>query len=901
MIDLRGGLLHRGGRVVLAILALGLGVGLSGTASADQAPLHPTFPMLDADGANVLESGEPVSTVRTCGACHDTAYIESHSYHASVGLDNLVEPGQVLGGRAWDMSRGLFGRWDPIIYRYLTPKSDTLMDLGTPDWVELFGIRHVGGGPAVTSRDGTPLTELEPARADPETSSHDPDRSSTTVWDWSKSGTVEMNCFLCHLSESNNAARLEALRGGDFSWAGTATLLGTGIVSKTGKTWVWNPGAFQEDGELAKEFVTLQGPTSTNCGQCHGAVHESSDPLICADIKATDWNSMRTGQIFSGQRLSDSGMNMAGKESLTLPWDIHAERNVTCTDCHYSLNNPDYQQESETTRPDYLTYDPRRQDIGAYLYRPSHQLAKGDTAQHTAAPEFNGTMRQCRDCHDADETHDWLPYLDTHLNAVRCETCHIPQMYTAALEQSDWTVLTLGGEAQTTHRGVEGECGNPRDLMTGYEPILLSREGADGRARLAPFNLISSWYWVYGDPRRPVRIEDLKAVYLDADGYQDDVLSAFDADNDGVLDETELRLDSQDKTELIRGKLQAAGLDEPEIVGEVQPYNISHNVVPGEWATRECEACHSQDSRVSAAMSMGPYVPGGVVPVFSGGSGLSEQSGNFAIDSTGALSFTPDLQASGLYLPGHNGLTLVDIVGWIAVLSVVLGIIVHGGYRLYRAARAPRREDELAEVYMYTFYERLWHWTQAVVILLLLSTGFVIHRPDVFGWADFGLVVPIHNALAILLVINALFAVFYHFASGQIKHYLPEPRGFFGRGIVQTEFYLRGIFHGEPHPYAKTLERKLNPLQQVTYLAILNVLLPLQIITGSLMLGTRWWPQLAAHLPYLAPIHTLVSWFFVAFVLLHVYLTTTGPTVTADLRGMITGWDVVETHESPAT
>ena len=38
--------------------------------------------------------------------------------------------------------------------------------------------------------------------------------------------------------------------------------------------------------------------------------------------------------------------------------------------------------------PDYLTYDPRRQNIGEYLYRPSHQFAKGDTAQHTVAPEF---------------------------------------------------------------------------------------------------------------------------------------------------------------------------------------------------------------------------------------------------------------------------------------------------------------------------------------------------------------------------------------------------------------------------------------------------------------------------------------------------------------------------------
>ena len=68
----------------------------------------------------------------------------------------------------------------------------------------------------------------------------------------------------------------------------------------------------------------------------------------------------------------------------------------------------------------------------------------------------------------APSTHDWLPYTETHMNAVACESCHIPKMYTAALEQNDWTVLTLDGVAPTTHRGVEGECGNPRDLMTGY-------------------------------------------------------------------------------------------------------------------------------------------------------------------------------------------------------------------------------------------------------------------------------------------------------------------------------------------------------------------------------------------------------------------------------------------------
>ena len=122
----------------------------AGTASANPSPLHPTFPMLDADGVNVLEIGEPVSTMQTCGACHDTEYIESHSYHASVGLDHLVPPGQVPEGQPWDMSRSLFGRWDPMSYRYLTPEGDELFDLGTPDWIKLLGERHVGGGPAVT-------------------------------------------------------------------------------------------------------------------------------------------------------------------------------------------------------------------------------------------------------------------------------------------------------------------------------------------------------------------------------------------------------------------------------------------------------------------------------------------------------------------------------------------------------------------------------------------------------------------------------------------------------------------------------------------------------------------------------------------------------------------------------
>ncbi len=146
---------------------------------------------------------------------------------------------------------------------------------------------------------------------------------------------------------------------------------------------------------------------------------------------------------------------------------------------------------------------------------------------------------------------------------------------------------------------------------------------------------------------------------------------------------------------------------------------------------------------------------------------------------------------------------------------------------------------------MYGVYERFWHWLQTFVIVLLLFTGLIIHRPDIFGWFSFRNVVLVHNVLAALLVINAGLSLFYHLASGEIRQFIPRPYGFFDQAIVQAKYYLQGIFKGKGHPFEKTPEKKLNPLQQVTYFGILNVLLPLQIITGALMWGMQRWPSFA--------------------------------------------------------
>ncbi len=897
--------------VAIAALALGFifSVALAQTSPNDVdnpnalpsgSPLHPVYALLDAEGNNVLDSQQPVSTLRTCGSCHDTEFIVNHSFHSDLGLSDFTVPGAVDGGNGWDTSPGAFGKWNPLTYRYLSPEGDDIVDLTTVEWIKTLGLRHVGGGPAVTGRNGTPLLDLPADPNDPETSLIDPVSGERTAWDWNESGVVEMNCFLCHLADPNNEARISALEAGNFGWANTVTLLDTGILSGTVEAPVWNVDAFDGEGNLLPAFVSLQDPTSENCGQCHGDVHMNNrEPLVLDDCEDNGWTTTTTGQVFSPQRLFNSGLNLENKNELALSWDVHAERVVACTECHYSVNNPVYYQEDAASKPDHLVFDPRRIDFGEYLYRPNHEFAKGSSAQGSLAPEFDNTLRRCESCHNVEDNHNWLPYADRHMDALSCESCHIPELHAPAQQSVDWTVLQLDGSPQTECRGVEQADGNT-PLLTGYTPTLLPRSNGEDGFSLAPHNLISSWYWIYGEPARPVPLRNLEAAWLSGNAYRADVLSAFDANSDGRLDDAELVIDGDAKEALIAANLSAQGLANPRIAGQVQPYSINHNVVTGEWAIRSCDTCHGDESLIAQAMPIANHTPGGVLPTFVS-DGSVQTPGALHMDAEGRLFYSPkpdtDLDRAGLYILGHDSVWWVDWAGIALFLATLLGVTVHGGLRYVAGRRYLHQHPELREVYMYTIYERFWHWMQTAVILGLVFTGLIIHKPDKFGLFSFAYIVQVHNVLAAILLINAAMAAFYHFVSGEIQKFLPQPLGFFNDMAIQLKFYLSGIFRGEEHPFEKTISRKFNPLQQVTYLAILNVLLPLQVLTGIFMWGAQRWPGIAAQLGglvYLAPFHTLIAWLFSTFIVLHVYLTTTGPTPITGIRSMIVGWDQVE-------
>lgn len=203
----------------------------------------------------------------------------------------------------------------------------------------------------------------------------------------------------------------------------------------------------------------------------------------------------------------------------------------------------------------------------------------------------------------------------------------------------------------------------------------------------------------------------------------------------------------------------------------------------------------------------------------------------------------------------------------------------------------------MSKVYIYKTFERFWHWMQAALIFILAFTGFEVNGAyEIFGYET---AVNIHNLSAVALIILIIFAIFWHFTTGEWKQYIPTAKNL----RAQANYYITGIFKNAPHPTRKTIVTKLNPLQRLTYLGLKIFIIPLMVITGVLYLVYRY-PMggeiLSLNIESLhtiALLHTIGAFLVIAFIILHVYLTTTGHTPTSNIKAMITGWEELEDDE----
>ena len=200
-------------------------------------------------------------------------------------------------------------------------------------------------------------------------------------------------------------------------------------------------------------------------------------------------------------------------------------------------------------------------------------------------------------------------------------------------------------------------------------------------------------------------------------------------------------------------------------------------------------------------------------------------------------------------------------------------------------------EKNMNKVYLYTRFERFWHWAQAALMVVLLVTGFEIH--GTYSWLGFEQAVKVHEFCGVTWLILYVFIIFWLLTTGEWKHYIPTTRKLF----EVMAYYAWGIFQGKPHPVKKRKDAKHNPLQRLTYMALSSILLPVQMMTGFLYwMYNSWaaWGLDWLSLEAVALIHTACGFAVLVFLLVHVYMTTTGHKVTAHVAAMITGWEEVE-------
>jgi thiosulfate reductase cytochrome b subunit len=193
---------------------------------------------------------------------------------------------------------------------------------------------------------------------------------------------------------------------------------------------------------------------------------------------------------------------------------------------------------------------------------------------------------------------------------------------------------------------------------------------------------------------------------------------------------------------------------------------------------------------------------------------------------------------------------------------------------------------------IYPFWLRVWHGLHALLFCVLVFSGLRVHYSDTsFGGLSFGGAIRVHNLAGAALAALYVFFVVKNATSRNMRHYsLPRPAT---RAIArQLRWYFVGMFRGDARPFERSPTQKLNPAQSASYLLVMYALTPASVLSGVAL----WFPQLApaqvagtAGVWPMALLHLATGWGLSIFLLLHLYMVTTGDTLGAYLREITRG------------
>ena len=175
-----------------------------------------------------------------------------------------------------------------------------------------------------------------------------------------------------------------------------------------------------------------------------------------------------------------------------------------------------------------------------------------------------------------------------------------------------------------------------------------------------------------------------------------------------------------------------------------------------------------------------------------------------------------------------------------------------------------------------------------------MLSGFEIHGSyQLMGYEN---AVRWHDNAGWAFLVLIVFAIFWHITTDEWKQYVPTVKNL----KAQAAYYLTGIFNNAPHPTGKKILSKLNPLQRLVYFGLKVLIIPVMVFSGFLYLYFNY-PLQSFELDSLMPvayIHTIGAYILIAFVIIHLYLITTGRTIFSNLKAMVTGWEEMDEHEA---
>jgi Ni/Fe-hydrogenase 1 B-type cytochrome subunit len=224
-------------------------------------------------------------------------------------------------------------------------------------------------------------------------------------------------------------------------------------------------------------------------------------------------------------------------------------------------------------------------------------------------------------------------------------------------------------------------------------------------------------------------------------------------------------------------------------------------------------------------------------------------------------------------------------------------------------------EELVRKVYVWELPVRLYHWVNALCIVALCITGFIIGRPPALQSAAeasfsywFGTVRFIHFVTAFLFFFNFVFRIYWGFVGNRYarwNNFIPLKKRQWSEFVSVLKV---DILQLSDRPILSIGHNTLASLTYfITFLAFV-----LQSLTGFGLyaaMSTSWFPDLFSWIvPLLGgdfmtrQIHHILMWFFILFGLVHVYLVFYHDYIERNgmTSSMIGGWKFIDAEAHKA-